>query len=95
MMGLPGHSSDDFQPGKGLWLMPCQWMYTFGMSFPMDAVYLNFEYKVIHTYRKLRPSRLVSIKIRARSIIKLPAGTISGTQTAAGEQLELKALEER
>ncbi len=95
MRRLLGHTPDDFQPGKGLWLTPCQWIHTFGMSFPIDAVYLNSDHEVIHACRNLRPSRLASLKIRARSVIELPAGTVSGTQTTVGDRLELKALEER
>lgn len=57
MRRLLGHAPDDFQPGKGLWLTPCQWIHTFGMSFPIDAVYLNSDHEVIHTCRNLRPWR--------------------------------------
>ena len=95
MRGLLGHTPEDFQPGKGLWLTPCQWIHTFGMSFPIDALYLDSDYEVIYTCRNLRPSRLASLKLRARSVIELPAGTVSGTQTTVGDRLELKAVEER
>lgn len=93
MRGLLGHTSEDFQPGKGLWLTPCQWIHTFGMSFPIDALYLDSDYKVIYACRDLMPSRLASLKLGARSVIELPAGTVSGTQTTVGDRLELKELE--
>ncbi len=95
MRGLLGHSPADFRPGKGLWITPCQWIHTFGMSFPIDALYLDSDYVVVYTCRHLKLSRLGSLKLRARSVIELPAGTVSETQTTVGDRLELKAVEER
>ncbi len=95
MRGLLGHTSEDFRPGKGLWITPCQWIHTFGMSFPIDALYLDSNYEVVYAYRNLKPSRLASLKLRARSVIELPAGTVSETQTTVGDRLELEAVEER
>ena len=95
MRGLLGHTSEDFRPGKGLWITPCQWIHTLGMSFPIDALYLDSNYEVVYAYRNLKPSRLASLKLRARSVIELPAGTVSETQTTVGDRLELEAVEER
>lgn len=92
MKGLLGRSVDDFVFGKGLWIVPSQGVHTIGMSFAIDVAYLDRERRVIYTCHALQPFRIAALKLRARSVVELPAGTLAQTQTAVGDVLEINEL---
>ena len=89
MKGLLGRKSEEFQSGKGLWIVPSQGVHTIGMSFPIDVAYLDGERRVIRVYHSLAPYRIAAIKLKARSVIELPAGTLAETRTEPGDVLEI------
>jgi len=92
MKGLLGQTSEDFKTGKGLWITPSQGVHTIGMKFPIDVVYLDKGHRVIHLSHSLPPFRIAAIRLRARSVIELPAGTLAQTQTSVGDVLEISAI---
>jgi len=87
--GLLKH--ERLEPGEGLWIVPCEAVHTFFMKFPIDLVYLDKKKKV----RKVRhavPAWRLSGCLTAHSVLELPAGTISQTQTAVGDILTVEKL---
>lgn len=82
LLGRPG-----LEPGEGLLLDPCSGIHTFGMTFPIDAVFLSKEGDVVHLVRQMRPLRLSRYVFKARSVLELPAGTIQETGTEMGDRL--------
>jgi uncharacterized protein len=90
--GLLGRRAVDFASGKGLWIVPSQGVHTLGMSFSIDVAYLDSEYRVIHVCHKLAPFRIAALKLKARSVIELPAGTLAQTETSIGDVLEISAI---
>lgn len=90
MKGLLGRK--DLAPGKGLWIRPSQGIHTIGMAFPIDVAYLDGSCRILRTYHQLAPYRIAGVSLRARSILELPAGTLSRTQTIAGDILEFQAV---
>jgi uncharacterized membrane protein (UPF0127 family) len=81
--------SSRFRPGQGLWIVPSRGVHTFAMRFPIDVVYLDREKVVIHTEDGLKPWRLAAIRVAAASVLELPAGTLSQSQTALGDQVDI------
>ncbi|HET9531675.1 MAG TPA: DUF192 domain-containing protein [Blastocatellia bacterium] len=92
MKGLLGRKASEFDSGKGLWIVPSQGVHTIGMSFPIDVIYLDSERRVIRVYHRLAPFRIAAVKIKARSVIELPAGTLAETRTEPGDVLEITEL---
>jgi uncharacterized membrane protein (UPF0127 family) len=82
--GLLG--SHGLKSGEGLWIVPCEGVHTFAMRFPLDIVYLDRRNHVRKIVTDLQPWR-VSFSLMARSVLELPAGTISATRTRVGDQL--------
>jgi len=79
--------------GEGLWIIPCESVHTFGMKFPIDLIYLDRKLRV----RKVRsavPATRISVCFSAHSVIELPAGTITATQTSPGDMIEVLPLPE-
>jgi uncharacterized protein len=92
MKGLLGRKAQDFLSGKGLWIVPSQGVHTIGMSFPIDVVYLDSEYRVVHVHHSLPPFRIAALKFKARTVIELPAGTLAQTLTSVGDVLEIRPI---
>jgi len=90
MKGLLGQTAEDFPMGKGLWITPSQGVHTIGMKMPIDVAYLDSEYRVIHVCHRLAPFRIAALKLKARSVIELPAGTLAQTRTSVGDVLEIQ-----
>ena len=90
MKGLLGRSAQEFPSGRGLWLEPSQGIHTIGMSFPIDAAYLDARGRVLKTYHQLSPFRVAAVMFRARSVLELPIGTLIRTGTEVGDLLEIR-----
>lgn len=78
-------------PGEGLWLIPSRGIHTFGMLFPIDVVYLDSRYRVVHLVEFMRPFRFSRISLSGASVLELPAHTIYASQTRVGDQLQVWA----
>lgn len=85
--GLLKHAS--LEPGEGLWIVPCEAVHMIGMKFPIDVVYLNRKRVVLKIRERMAAGWKFSFCLTAHSVLELPAGTVSQTGTAKGDQLEL------
>jgi hypothetical protein len=83
--GLLGR--DCLPPGGGLWIIPCEAVHTFWMRFPIDLVYLDRKKRIRKLVNGVSPWRLSGCLL-AHSVLELPAGTISNTQTQTGDELD-------
>ena len=92
--GLMATDSSRFSRGQGLWINPSRGIHTFAMRFPIDAVYLDRERIVIHIEEGLKPWRMAAVRIQAASVLELPTGTVSESQTVVGDQVDI-SFEER
>jgi len=92
LKGLLGRPVKEFTPGKGLLIVPSQGVHTFGMTFPIDAAYLDRDGRVIYVCHQLAPFRIAALKLKSRSVLELPAGTLAQTRTEEGDVLEIKKI---
>ncbi len=76
------------EPGSGLLIDPCNSIHTFFMRFPIDAVFLDRENRVVHILHDLRPWRLSWIFLRARRVLELPAGAARAAGLEPGQRLQ-------
>jgi len=89
MKGLIGRNAQDFSRGKGLLLCSCEGIHTIGMSFTIDVAYLDSDRRVVHMYNNLSPFRVGKIKRNVKSVLELPAGVLSDSQTQVGDLLQI------
>jgi uncharacterized protein len=87
--GLMGTDPGSFPAGQGLWIVPSHGVHTFAMRFAIDVIYLDREKFVVHLEEDLKPWRLAPVRLRATSILELPGNTLSSTQTAIGDEIEI------
>lgn len=87
--GLMVSNASSFPPGRGLLISPCHGIHTFAMRFPIDAVYLDRDRKVILLEEDLKPWRVAAVRIQATSVLELPTGIIAQTSTMLGDQIDI------
>jgi len=95
LCGLLGLAGGDFRNGNGLWIVPCHGVHTLGMGFPIDAVYLNREMKVILVQSQLQPWRFAPVRSQATSVLELPCHTVAETGTVVGDRIEITIQKEK
>lgn len=76
------------EPGRGLWLYPCNGIHMMFMRFPIDAVFLDSRERVRKVYRRLpRWYGIVWFVWGARSVLELPAGSTAVMDLRRGDQV--------
>jgi uncharacterized protein len=86
MRGLMGRAALD--RGHGLLLSPAPSIHTFFMRFPIDALFLDSEMRVVRVVSHMRPWRTAMCR-GARSVVELPAGEAARLGVVVGDHLEL------
>ena len=91
LIGLLGRRS--LKPDSGVWIVPANAIHTIGMMFSFDVVMIDKNFKVVSVKELVRPFRVVMPKLRAESVIELPAHTIFRSRTEIGDQLVIERYE--
>lgn len=87
MRGLLGR--DRLERGQGLLLRPASSIHTFFMRFPIDAVWLDRDLRVVGVTHDVAPWRTVA-QPGARAVLELPAGEAAALGLETGESLFLR-----
>jgi uncharacterized membrane protein (UPF0127 family) len=87
LLGLMGRRS--LPVGEGLWINPCQSVHSMWMRFPIDVIFLSNQKSIIHMVESMKPFRITKYVSESRSVIELPANTITTTQTQVGDRVEI------
>jgi|SRR5436190_2473009 len=86
MKGLLGRR--ELPDGEGILLRPASSIHMAFMRFPIDAVFLSRDLTVLRVVRDLGPWRMAT-RLRAHSVLELPAGTCERAGVREGERLAL------
>ncbi len=92
MRGLMGRRA--LPAGEGLLLRPAPAIHTAFMRFPIDALFLDRELRVLEVVERLRPWRTASSR-GARAVLELAAGESSRRGVLVGDCLELRERHEQ
>jgi uncharacterized membrane protein (UPF0127 family) len=79
---------------EGIWVVPSRGIHTLGLLFPLDLIYLDEHYRVIHMVEYLPSFRIAPLKTQAESVLELPTHTNYSSQTQPGDQLVICVAEE-
>lgn len=88
LRGLLGRA--ELAAGEGLLLRPAPSIHTWFMCFPIDAVFLDRELRVLAVRRELGPWRVAGQR-GARAVLELAAGEAQRRDIRPGAQLRLAA----
>jgi uncharacterized membrane protein (UPF0127 family) len=75
-------------PAEALWLRPCNGVHTFWMLFAIDVIFLDRELRIVKLVENMRPFRVTKPHMAARSVLEVPARTISKVDLKVGDHLE-------
>jgi uncharacterized membrane protein (UPF0127 family) len=84
-LGLMGRK--ELPMGAGLHIRPCNSIHTFFMRIAIDALFLSEDGTIVKLHHALPPWRATGIYFSAKSVLELPAGTASASQTSEGDRL--------
>ena len=87
MKGLLGRSM--LGPGEGLLLRPASAIHTFFMRFPIDAVFLDRDWRVVGIAGDVAPWRTAGRK-GAKAVLELPAGESARRSLQLGDRLAFR-----
>lgn len=73
---------------SGLWIAPCNSVHTFGMRYPIDAVFVDAGGRVAKVVATLRPWRAAGSR-RAACVLELRAGLAAELGIVSGTALSL------
>lgn len=88
--GLLGR--DKLNSDEGMYIVPCEWIHTFGMRFPIDLAFISKEGRILTIQCHLRPNRLSKPSFRARGALELAAGRLQATGTTVGDVIEFRDI---
>jgi uncharacterized protein len=86
-VGLMGRR--ELLAGHGICIRPCSSIHMFFMRFPIDAVFVDSDGKIVRLYDTLRPWRMTRVVRRAKAVLELPAGTARTHQLNVGDVISL------
>ena len=79
---------------EGIWLVPSRGVHTLGVLVPLDLIYLDENYRVIHLVEYFPTFRIAPLRTQAESVLELPTHTIYSSQTQPGDQLVICVADE-
>jgi len=88
LIGLLGTTGSD--PTMALWFVPCSSIHTFGMNYPIDALYLDGDGRVVRILQGLEPNRVLMPVPSVKSVLELPAGAARLCRFQVNDRLEVK-----
>jgi len=92
LKGLIGKLS--FKSDEGLWIVPSSGVHSIGVLFPLDLIYLDEHYRVLHLVESFPTFRIAPLMTQAASVLQLPTHTIFSSQTRPGDQLVICVAED-
>lgn len=79
---------------EGIWVVPSRGVHTLGLFFPLDLIYLDENYRVIHLIESFPSFRIGPLKTQAESVLELPTHTIYSSHTQQGDRLVICVAED-
>jgi uncharacterized protein len=79
---------------EGIWIVPSSGVHTLGVLFPLDLIYLDANYRVIHLVEHFPTFRIAPLRSQSESVLELAPHTIYSSQTQVGDQLLICFAEE-
>ena len=77
--------------GAALIISPCSSVHTFGMSYPIDVLFIDANDKVVKIVNALEPGHIAACR-SGSYVIELPAGTAQNSLTQIGDRITREAI---
>ena len=84
LRGLIGKKLEDL---TGLELSPCNQIHTFFMKYPIDAVFVSNDNKILHIEKNMMPGKFGKRVKNAKKVIELKSGASGELGLEVGEKI--------
>lgn len=74
----------DLEPDTALLITPCSSIHTFAVPFPLDAIFLSAQLRILHLAPNIAPWRIRWAPRGTKHVLELPAGTLDRLQLQEG-----------
>lgn len=71
-------------------LSPCKQVHTLFMRFPIDVVFLDEQYRVVHIHENLKSFSVSPYVENAKCVVEFPAGKVKETGLGMNDRLMFK-----
>ncbi|HWU83827.1 MAG TPA: DUF192 domain-containing protein, partial [Rhodocyclaceae bacterium] len=78
------------QPGEALLIDPCPSVHTIGMTYPLDLLFLDADFRLLKQVSRLRPLGWSACR-NARATVELAPGSLDSLALNTGDRLEWRA----
>jgi uncharacterized membrane protein (UPF0127 family) len=78
------------QPDTALLISPCTSIHTFAVSFPLDALFLSAQLRILRLAPNIAPWRVRWAPFGTKHVLELPAGTLDALNLQPGTFLCLR-----
>jgi len=78
---------------KVLYICPCSGIHTFGMQYPIDAVFMDKNKTVSRIFLSLKPNKITKINRFDKAVLEFPAGSALKFSIQIGDKLSIKCDE--
>lgn len=78
-------------PEQGLWISRCNSIHTFFMSYSIDCVFLDSQFKVQSIKEAVAPGRVIWPQAGSVSVVEMAAGQSRALNIRKGDQLYVGA----
>ena len=79
---------------EGIWVVPSSGVHTLGVLVPLDLIYLDANYRVIHLVEHFPTFRIAPLRSQSESVLEMTPHTIYSSQTQVGDQLLICVADE-
>lgn len=86
LAGLTNRS--EMKKEQGLLLFPCRQIHTFGMCFPIDAVFLSKDNEIVYIEREMQKNHFGTYIKDAFSVLELCSGVTEENGLSIGDKLK-------
>ena len=74
---------------KALLLLPCNSIHTFFMRFPIDALFVDRNNRIVQIIRDIKPFRIILPVFKASKVLEIPCGLLDSSDLRPGDLLHL------
>lgn len=90
LRGLLGRAS--LAADEGILLRPCNAIHMWFMKFPIDALFLDRDGRIVKIYHSIRPWQATRTWWKVKSVLEVAAGTAARTGLKEGDLLTFREM---
>ena len=85
----------EMKESEGCWLMPCNQIHTYGMSFPIDVLFLSKDGEILEMQLNFAPQKISKCVRNADSVLELCANRAEIKSLKIGDKIRFITMDDK